>query len=140
MKLSARNVLASKVVLVEEGAVNAHVVLEAGSNKISSSITMDAVKDLGLEAGKDVYAVIKSSNVIVAKGSKIEGISARNQLAGTVESVEEGAVNSVVRIKLEGGEIISSVITLAAVKDLGLKTGDKVVAIIKSTDVIVAVD
>lgn len=140
MKLSARNVLASKVVLVEEGAVNAHVVLEAGSNKISSSITMDAVKDLGLEAGKDVYAVIKSSNVIVAKGSKIEGISARNQLAGTVESVEEGAVNSVVRIKLEGGEIISSDITLAAVKDLGLKTGDKVVAIIKSTDVIVAVD
>ena len=140
MKLSARNVLASKVVLVEEGSVNAHVVLEAGSNKISSSITMDAVKDLGIEAGKDVYAVIKSSNVIVAKGSKIEGISARNQLAGTVESVEEGAVNSVVRIKLEGGEIISSDITLAAVKDLGLKTGDKVVAIIKSTDVIVAVD
>ena len=139
MKLSARNVIASKVLAVEEGAVNAHIVLEAGSNKLSSTITLEATKELGLEEGKEVYAIIKSSNVIVAKGSKVEGISARNQLAGKVESVDEGAVSAVVRIKLEGGEVISSDITLQSAKDLGLEDGTEVVAIIKSTDVIVGI-
>ncbi len=139
MKLSARNVIASKVLAVEEGAVNAHIVLEAGSNKLSSTITLEATKELGLEEGKEVYAIIKSSNVIVAKGSKVEGISARNQLAGKVESVDEGAVSAVVRIKLEGGEVISSDISLQSAKDLGLEDGTEVVAIIKSTDVIVGI-
>ena len=139
MKLSARNVIKSKVLAVEEGAVNAHIVLEAGSNKLSSTITLEAPKELGLEEGKEVYAIIKSSNVIVAKGSKVEGISARNQLAGKVESVDEGAVSAVVRIKLEGGEVISSDISLQSAKDLGLEEGTEVVAIIKSTDVIVGI-
>ncbi len=139
MKLSARNVIKSKVLAVEEGAVNAHIVLEAGSNKLSSTITLEATKELGLEEGKEVYAIIKSSNVIVAKGSKVEGISARNQLAGKVESVDEGAVSAVVRIKLEGGEVISSDISLQSAKDLGLEEGTEVVAIIKSTDVIVGI-
>jgi molybdopterin-binding protein len=66
MKLSARNVHKGKVVEVESGAVNCVVKVDIGAGKIiSSMITMDACKDMGIKVGSDVFAVIKSSNVIL---------------------------------------------------------------------------
>lgn len=67
-------------------------------------------------------------------------LSARNQLAGTVQSIKEGVVTAEVVIKLAGGEELVSVITLDSVRSLGLKIGDPVKAVIKSTEVMVAVD
>jgi molybdate transport system regulatory protein len=66
-------------------------------------------------------------------------ISARNQIAGKVTKVTTGAVNAEVVIKLPGGGEIVSVITKASAKALGLKKGVGVVAIIKSSDILVAV-
>ena len=67
MKLSARNQLAGKVVSIEKGEVNGIVEIEiGGGNKIAATISMDSIKDLGLEVGKDVYAVIKATSVMVA--------------------------------------------------------------------------
>ena len=67
MKLSARNQLKGKVVEVKEGAVNGTVKIDiGGGNIISSVITMASIKELGLEVGKDAYAVIKASSVMVA--------------------------------------------------------------------------
>lgn len=66
MKLSARNQLKGKVVSIQEGAVNAIVGIDiGGGNIISSTISMAAVKELGLEIGKDAYAVIKATSVMV---------------------------------------------------------------------------
>ncbi len=66
MRLSARNQLKGKVVEIQEGAVNAIVIIDiGGGNRISSSITMTSVKELGLEVGKEAYAVIKASSVMV---------------------------------------------------------------------------
>ena len=66
MKLSARNQLKGTIVSIEEGAVNAIVKLEiGGGNIVTSSITMNAVRDLGLKVGKTAYAVIKSSSVMI---------------------------------------------------------------------------
>jgi molybdopterin-binding protein len=66
MKLSARNVLKGTVVEVESGAVNCVVKVDIGSGKvISSMITMDACRDMGIKVGSEVFAVIKSSNVIL---------------------------------------------------------------------------
>lgn len=66
MKLSARNQLKGKIVEIKEGAVNGIVIIDiGGGNKISSSITMTSVNELGLEVGKEVYAVIKASSVMV---------------------------------------------------------------------------
>lgn len=62
-------------------------------------------------------------------------ISARNQLKGTVKSVKVGAVMAEVVIELPDGQQIVSAITLGSTQELGLKEGDTVVAIIKSTDV-----
>lgn len=66
MKLSARNVLKAKVVQVIKGAVNAEVTLELpGGEKLVSIITNASVESLGLGEGKDAYAVIKASNIMV---------------------------------------------------------------------------
>lgn len=66
MKISARNCLRGTVKAVEKGAVNAIVTLEiSGGETITSSITNRAVDELGLEVGKEAYAVIKASNVMV---------------------------------------------------------------------------
>jgi len=68
MKLSARNVLKGKVVELRKGATTASVrIAIAGGAVITSSITNEAVEELRLAIGDDVYAVIKASNVIVAR-------------------------------------------------------------------------
>ncbi|MDI9437813.1 MAG: TOBE domain-containing protein [Euryarchaeota archaeon] len=64
-------------------------------------------------------------------------MSARNMLKGKVEGVEAGAVMANVKIKIEAPDIITAIITKDAVQDLDIKVGDAVVAIIKSTEVMV---
>ena len=67
MKISARNQLKGKIVSIEKGAVNSEVVLELGGGEvITSIITNNAVSSLGLSVGKQAYAVVKASNVMVA--------------------------------------------------------------------------
>jgi len=68
MKLSARNVLKGKVLEVKKGTTTAHVRIGiAGGAVVMASITNEAVEDLRLGSGDDVYAVIKASDVIVAR-------------------------------------------------------------------------
>ncbi len=67
MKLSARNILKGKVKQVKPGAVNSEVVLEVSKGvEIVSIITKESAEKLQLAAGKDAYAVIKASNVMIA--------------------------------------------------------------------------
>ncbi|GAB4068606.1 molybdopterin-binding protein [Ancylobacter sonchi] len=67
MKLSARNVIPGKVVAIQKGATTAHVRIEiAGGQVLTSSITNEAVDELGLTVGGPAYAVIKASDVLVA--------------------------------------------------------------------------
>jgi molybdopterin-binding protein len=66
MKLSARNALKGTVKQVTHGAVNTEVVIELpGGVEIVSIITKESAQNLGLAAGKEAYAVIKASNVMV---------------------------------------------------------------------------
>lgn len=66
MKLSARNQFKGKVVAIKEGAVNAIVSIDiGGGNVVSATVSMAAVRDLELEVGKDAYAVIKATSVMV---------------------------------------------------------------------------
>ena len=67
MKLSARNVLKGKVVKVVRGAVNAEVTLELpGGLQVVAIITNTSVENLGLKEGKEAYAVVKASSVMIA--------------------------------------------------------------------------
>ena len=67
-------------------------------------------------------------------------VSARNTLPGVIRKIEPGAVNAEVTLELGAGIIIVSIITLDAVKSLGLKVGQKAYAVIKSSSVMVGVD
>ena len=66
MKLSARNILKGTVVQINKGAVNTAVIIELpGGEKLVSVITNTSVENLGLQAGKTAYAIIKASNIMV---------------------------------------------------------------------------
>jgi molybdopterin-binding protein len=68
MKLSARNQLKGRVIEVRRGATTAHVRIDIGNGVVvTSSITNEAVDELGLSPGDPVMAVIKASDVMVAK-------------------------------------------------------------------------
>lgn len=67
-------------------------------------------------------------------------ISARNQLSGTITSMEHGSVMSTVVMRLEGGQEVVAAITKDSAEHLELKEGDAVTAVIKSTEVMVAKD
>jgi molybdopterin-binding protein len=67
MKISARNLLKGKVKSIKHGAVNSEIIVELpGGAEIVSIITKSSAEQLGLAKGKDVYAVIKASNVMIA--------------------------------------------------------------------------
>ena len=65
-------------------------------------------------------------------------ISARNQFKGTIVSITEGAVNGIVQIG--GGNIVSSTISMNAIKELNLEVGKEAYAIVKATSVMVGID
>jgi molybdopterin-binding protein len=67
MKFSARNMLKGRVKQVTRGAVNSEVTIELpGGLEVVSIITNTSAENLGLKEGKEAYAVIKASNVMVA--------------------------------------------------------------------------
>jgi len=68
MKLSARNQLSGTVTRINEGAAIANVELEVNGQRLVASITVEAVRELGLEEGSEVTAIIKASDVILATG------------------------------------------------------------------------
>jgi len=66
MKISARNVLKGKVKQVTPGAVNSEIIVEiAGGAEVVSIITKSSAERLGIKPGKDVYAIVKASNVMI---------------------------------------------------------------------------
>jgi molybdopterin-binding protein len=66
MQISARNVLKGRVKKVTPGAVNSEIILEiAGGVEMVSIITKSSAERLGLKAGKEVYAIVKASNVMI---------------------------------------------------------------------------
>ncbi len=66
MKISARNQLKGRIVEITKGATTAHVRIDIGGAIVTSSITNAAVDDLSLTVGKEAYAVVKASDVMIA--------------------------------------------------------------------------
>ena len=139
MKLSARNQLKGTVTKVTDGAVIGIVTIDVNGTPVSATISMTAISELGLEAGKTAYAVIKATEVMVGKGEHLP-LSARNQFPGKVVSVDKGAVNSIVKLEVLGGNVMSATISNNAVAELGLKEGDDALAVVKATSVMVGID
>ena len=133
--ISARNHFHGNVKEIRKGAVNGIVKLETpGGNRVSSTISMEAIEDLKLAEGKKACIFVKATEVMLANDNL--KISARNQWKGTVKEIKEGAVNAIVKLEIEADVIISATISMEAIKNLALAVGSNAVAIVKSTSVI----
>ena len=141
MKTSARNAFRGVVETVTDGAVSAEVVLQIGGGaQIVAVITRHSVADLGIEPGREVIALIKSSFVILAEGDETLRTSARNRLVGAVVGVERGAVNDEVTLDIGGGKILTATVTHESAASLAIAPGARLVALIKASHVILAVE
>jgi len=67
-------------------------------------------------------------------------LSTRNQIAGTVQAVHAGEAMATVKVQIGTGEVITAAITAESVADLGLEPGAQVTVLVKSTEVMLAVD
>jgi molybdate transport system regulatory protein len=65
-------------------------------------------------------------------------ISARNQLKGKVVSIEKDGITAKVKVEIKAPAVVTAVITKEAVEELGIKVGDEVNAVVKSTEVMIA--
>ncbi|MEU3827824.1 TOBE domain-containing protein [Streptomyces sp. SID161] len=137
MTLSIRNQLPGTVTEVHPGDVMATVKVRlTGGQVVTAAVTLEAVEDLGLAPGTPVSALVKATEVSLAT-SRIEGLSIRNQLPGTVVRLLLGEAMATVGVSVDGGELTAA-ITKDAAGDLGLFVGSDVVALIKSTEVSLA--
>jgi molybdate transport system regulatory protein len=138
MSLSIRNQIPGTVASVAPGEVMAIVKLHLdGGQMLTAAITLEAVRDLGLDAGSTVQALIKSTEVSLATGP-VTGLSIRNQLPGTVTGVATGGAMASVKVSIAGAELTSA-ITREAVAELRLASGSGVVALIKATEISLSV-
>ncbi|WP_026686229.1 TOBE domain-containing protein [Azovibrio restrictus] len=140
MNISARNSFPGTITALAEGPVNAEVELStAGGDRIVAVVTEGSVRSLGLAVGKPVVAYVKAPWVMVMAGQENVRFSARNHLAGTVQQVTRGAVNSDVVVQLPGGSLVHAVITNEAVLELALKPGAPASVLFKASHVILGV-
>ncbi|WP_297578470.1 TOBE domain-containing protein [Helicobacter sp. UBA3407] len=138
IKTSARNQLFGEIVLITEGKVNAEVVLKINdSMRISSTITLHSLKDLGLKVGLKAYALIKA-NWIVVFSEEPKGISMQNCIGGVIKHITDGVVNCEIEMECENTRF-SAVITEESQKNLALKVGQKVWFGFKSNNVILGI-
>ena len=140
MKTSARNQFIGKVYQIRTGAINDEIDIELpGGDRLSAVITRTSTESRGLKVGSQATALIKAPWVMVVTESDNVKFSARNNLAGTVESVTPGAVNTEVKIKLQGGNTVCAIITNDSAKELNLVPGTRARALFKASHVILAV-
>ncbi|WP_030751291.1 molybdopterin-binding protein [Streptomyces sp. NRRL S-31] len=137
MTLSIRNQLPGTVTEVHPGEVMATVKVRLdGGPHLTAAITVEAVEELALAPGTPVHALVKSTEVSLAT-RRVEGVSIRNQLPGSIARLVTGEAVASVKVATAGGEL-TAVITKDAVGDLGLFVGSDVIALIKATEVSLA--
>jgi len=136
MKTTARNQLKGVISDIVTGQVASEIVIDLGSGAaLKAVITNDGKEAMGLKVGDNVYALIKASFVMVAK-DKPTRISVRNVLETTIEDIIEGMVNCELKLKM-GDQIVTAMVTEEAVKELQLKKGETVYALIKANSIII---
>jgi molybdate transport system regulatory protein len=139
MQTSTRNTFRCRVTRVIQGAVNAEVDLAlADGHTLTAVITEHSAEGMGLAEGVEVFALIKATFVMLAKGDPGEAISACNRLTGTVSAREDGPVSSEVSVDLGQGKTITATITRTSADRLDLQVGQTATALFKASHVILA--
>lgn len=140
MNTSARNQFHGYVGSLVPGMVNDEVhVVVAPDLQIVATITHGSAEGLGLAVGKQAFALVKASSVIVANVIEGARYSARNCLTGTVERISQGAVNDEIVLGVGNGCSVVAIITRQSTQALELKVGEKATALFKASSVIIGV-
>nr|WP_320132098.1 TOBE domain-containing protein [uncultured Holophaga sp.] len=140
MKVSARNTFAGTVSEITRGGVNAMVVLALkGGTSICATVTNASIDGLELSLGKQAYAIVKASAVVLGTDLDPSMVSARNILRGKVCKIIDGQVNTEVDLDLGEGNTISAVVTHESFIKMDLEVGSMACAIFKASSVIIGV-
>ncbi|WP_119157026.1 TOBE domain-containing protein [Caldimonas tepidiphila] len=140
MRSSARNQFLGRITGLRDGGVDYEVRLALDPREgieIVAVITRASAENLGLAIGQEVFALVKSTSVMLCTERGLR-LSARNRLWGEVSAVHEGSVNDEVCLALPGGRSIAAVVTHGSAEALGLKPGMPACALFKSSSVILA--
>lgn len=141
MRTSARNTLRGTIVSIRPGAVSTEVVLKiSDALELTAIVTQRSVESLGLAVGREAFALIKASFVILAPADEAVRTSAGNRLCGTVVERTPGAVNDEVILDIGHGRTIAATITKDSAQALGLEVGQRACALINASHIILAVD
>ena len=136
MKTSARNQFAGVITGLRDGGVDYEVRVRIDERtEIAAIITRSSAENLALAIGKEVFALVKSSSVLLAIDPALR-LSARNQLWGEVAVVHEGPVNNEVTLVLPSGRSLTAVVTHDSCRALGIAPGVAAAAIFKASSVI----
>lgn len=138
MKTSARNQFSGTVSGLRDGGVDYEVRVRLDAHtEIAAVITKASAENLELAIGKDVFALVKSSSVMLTTERTLK-LTARNQLWGEVAAIHEGPVNNEVTLALPAGRSVTCVVTADSCATLGLAPGVAACAFFKSSSVILA--
>ncbi len=139
MKTSARNQFSGPITGLRDGGVDYEVRLRLDAqSELIAVITKSSAENLGLAIGKEVFAFIKSSSVLLSTDRELQ-LTARNQLWGEIVEIQAGSVNDQVSLLLPSGRCVTSVVTHGSCETLGLAVGQQACALFKASSVILAV-
>lgn len=140
MRTSARNQWEGTISAVRAGAVNDEVEITLTPGvRITAIVTRASAASLGLRVHQHVLALVKAPAVMLAVDLGNARISADNRLDGAVARVTEGAVNAEVVVATDGGVEVVAIVPQGSVEALGLREGARVTALVKPSEVVLAV-
>ncbi len=130
------NRLCGTIVNITQGQIHAHVQILWKEIPLSVIITRASCEDMHLSAGDTISVLIKSTDIMIAKA--FTGmLSARNRARGMVRQIIQGDILSKIFVESQG-DMLHAIITNTSLKEMNIKEGDDVTAIVKSTELILS--
>ncbi len=140
IKTSATNQLFGYIIEIDQGTVNAEVVVKLkGGELVAAAISLSELKQLDLNIGSDIVLLINDPEIIIATDPDNYSFSARNCLRGKVVRLQEDEVDAEVVIHLPSGDSLVAIISQVSVEEMGLKLGISAHALFKSNAVMIGV-
>ena len=135
-QISARNQINGTIADIKQGTAMSVVTVSAQGHTITSAITNQAVREMGLRQHDPVIALVKATEGILTKGEAgAMKISARNTGSGRITHIDKGAAMATVTIDAQNWKVTTA-ITRQAADELELAPGDQVTALFKATEVL----
>ncbi|MEB2310086.1 MAG: TOBE domain-containing protein [Candidatus Brocadiaceae bacterium] len=130
------NRLCGTIVSITQGQIHAHVQILWKDVPLNVIVTRASCEDMHLSAGDTISTLIKGTDLMIAK-SFSGMLSARNKVKCVVREIVQGDVLSKVFMEYRG-DMLHAIVTNVSLKEMNILKGDEVVAIVKSTELILS--